>query len=42
MYETTTSNNPKTGDKIIIWISLMVISIFGVVGTVIYLKKNNK
>ena len=38
---TTTSNNPKTGDNITIWISLMVISMLGigVVGTVKFTKK---
>ena len=35
-----TINNPKTGDNITLWISLMVISILGVVGTVKFVKKN--
>ena len=35
-----TTNNPKTGDNIAIWISLMVISILGVAGTVKFVKKN--
>lgn len=37
---TTTSNNPKTGDNIVIWISLMIVSILGVAGTVKFVKKN--
>lgn len=37
---TTISNNPKTGDNIAIWISLMVVSILGVVGTIKLVKKN--
>lgn len=37
---TTTSNNPKTGDNIAIWISLMVISMLGIAGTVKFVKKN--
>ena len=35
----TTSNNPKTGDNIAIWISLMVVSMLGVAGTIKYTKK---
>lgn len=34
------SSNPKTGDKIELWISLMVISILGIAGTVKAVKKN--
>ena len=36
----TPSSNPKTGDNIAIWISLMVVSMLGVVGTVKFVKKN--
>ncbi len=35
-----TTNNPKTGDNIALWISLMVISMLGVAGTVKIGKKN--
>ena len=38
--EESTSNNPKTGDNIAVWISLMVVSILGVAGTVKFVKKN--
>ena len=34
-----TSSNPTTGDNIVLWISLTVISMLGIVGTVKYLKK---
>lgn len=37
----TSSNNPKTGDNIATWISLMVVSMLGVVG-IIKLHKKNK
>lgn len=33
------SNNPKTGDNIAVWISLMIVSVLGVIGTVKYTKK---
>ena len=33
------SSNPTTGDNIVLWISLTVISMLGIVGTVKYLKK---
>ncbi|MBR3249622.1 MAG: hypothetical protein IKF83_02865 [Clostridia bacterium] len=32
-------NNPKTGDNIVIWISLMVTSILGAIGTALYVKR---
>lgn len=38
--ETTTSSNPKTGDNIAIWISLMIISMLGIARTVKLYKKN--
>ena len=34
------TNNPKTGDNIAIWISLMVVSTLGIVGVVKFVKKN--
>ena len=37
---TTTSDNPKTGDNIAIWICLLVISMIGVIVTVELVKKN--
>ena len=37
---TSTLKNPTTGDNIVVWISIMVISIVGIVGTAIYTKKN--
>ena len=37
--EEKTINNPETGDNIILWISLMVFSILGIVFIVIYTKK---
>lgn len=37
---TKPSSNPKTGDNIAIWISLMVISMLGIAGTAKFLKKN--
>ena len=37
--EESTSNNPKTGDNIAVWISLMVVSMLGVAGTIKYTKK---
>ena len=37
---TTTSNNPKTGDNIALWISLMVVSILGIAGTIKFVKKS--
>ena len=37
---TTKSDNPKTGDNIAIWISLLVISMIGVAVTVEFVKKN--
>ena len=36
---TTTSSSPKTGDNIIIWISLFLISALGVIGTIRFIKK---
>ena len=33
-------SNPKTGDSITIWISLMVVSILGIAGTVKFVKKS--
>lgn len=36
----STTNNPKTGDNIAFWISLMVISMLGIVGTEKFVKKN--
>ena len=36
---TLTTSNPKTGDNIVLYISLLVISISGLVGTRIYTKK---
>lgn len=33
------SNNPKTGDNIVIWISLMVVSMIGIVLTIKFVKK---
>ena len=39
--EDSTSNNPKTGDNIAVWISLMVVSMLGVVG-IIKFTKNRK
>lgn len=35
------SNNPKTGDNIIIWIALMLISTLGVIETVKFIKKKD-
>lgn len=35
-----TSSNPKAGDNIVIWISLMVVSLLGFAGTVKFVKKN--
>lgn len=35
----TKSNNPKTGDNIVIWISLMVVSMIGIVLTIKFVKK---
>ena len=32
-------NNPKTGDNIIVWISIMIVSILGVVVTIIFKRK---
>ena len=40
--ESDTINNPKTGDNIVIWTSLMVISLLGIVGTIKMHKKINK
>ena len=37
--EESTSNNPKTGDNIAVWISLMVVSMLGIAGTIKYTKK---
>ncbi len=37
--EESTSNNPKTGDNIAVWISLMLVSMLGVAGTIKYTKK---
>ena len=34
------TTNPKTGDNIIIWISLMVVSILGIAGIVKFIKQN--
>jgi len=36
----TTSNKPKTGDDIEIWIGLMIVSMLGIAGTVKFIKKN--
>ena len=36
------TKNPKTGDDIIMWICLMIISILGIAGTVKFAKKNIK
>jgi len=33
------SNSPKTGDNIAIWISMIAVSIIGIVGTIIIIKK---
>ena len=38
--EKTKSSNPKTGDNIVIWVSLMVISMIGIAGIVKLHKKN--
>ena len=35
----TSSSNPKTGDNIVLWISLAVVSIVGIVGTVKFIMK---
>ena len=37
---TTSTNNPKTGDNVAIWISLMIVSMLGIAGTVKFVKKN--
>ena len=36
----STSNNPKTGDNIVAWISLIVVSMLGVAGTIKYTKNS--
>jgi len=41
-YEGTEILNPETGDNIAIWISLMVVSLIGVVGTIKLVKKEQK
>ena len=38
--DTKTSNNPGTGDNIVIWISLMAVSIIGIAGIIKFSKKN--
>ena len=38
--DSKTSNNPKTGDNIATCISLMAVSIVGIAGTAIFIKKN--
>lgn len=38
--ETTKSSNPQTGDNIVIWIGLMIVSIFGIALTVKFIRKN--
>ena len=35
-------NNPKTGDQIMTWISLGIISLIGLTGTLVYRKRYNK
>lgn len=38
--EVVEASNPKTGDSIMIWISLMVVSMLGIAGTVKFVKKS--
>ena len=38
--ESGTISNPKTGDNIVICISLIVVSMIGIAGTIIFVKKN--
>ena len=38
--EGATSSNPQTGDNIVIWINLMVISVLGIIGTIKFFKKD--
>lgn len=35
------SNNPKTGDTIAIWFSIMLVSVIGIIGIIKYIKKSN-
>ena len=39
--ETKTSNSPKTGDNIVIYIAIMLVSILGVAGTIKFIKKKD-
>ena len=39
--EIKTSNSPKTGDNIVIYIAIMLVSILGVVGTIKFIKKKD-
>ena len=36
------NTNPKTGDDIEIWIGLMTVSVLGIIGTIVFLKRNKK
>ena len=35
-------NNPKTGNQIMTWLSLGIISLIGLTGTLVYRKRYNK
>ena len=39
--ETKTSNSPKTGDNIVMYIAIMLVSALGVVGTIKFIKKRD-
>jgi len=39
--DTTTNSSPKTGDNVVLWIGIMLVSVFGVCGTYMFLRKGD-